>query len=171
MTQHDFRSGSKKHTKHKICALLTKTKPPQQNHSIKYHTLSFPNKIFCQNNKNSLIFLSGGKNIGKTALKNQLMDLLRHHVIRHDKVPTFELFLLTKWLFLLIEKYWNSINGEYIDVYIWEEATKVGAKHYEEFIRVFDDTLQMLRIPGGGFTVPINVACLIVFSNGGPGAM
>ena len=86
-TQHDFRSGSKKHTKHKICALLTRTKPPQQNHSIKYHTLSFPNKVFCQNNKTLMIFLSGGKNIGKTALKNQLMDLLRHHVIRHDKVP------------------------------------------------------------------------------------
>ena len=43
-----------------------------------------------------MILLSGGKNIGKTALKNQLMEFLRHHVIRHDKVPTFELFLLMK---------------------------------------------------------------------------
>ena len=40
------------------------------------------------------ILMSGGKNIGKTALKNQLMDLLRTHTIRHDKVPTFTHFIL-----------------------------------------------------------------------------
>ena len=44
----------------------------------------------------TFLFLSGGKNIGKTALKNQVMELLRSHVIRHDKVKTFEKMLVNE---------------------------------------------------------------------------
>ena len=71
----------------------------------------------------------------------------------------------------LFEKYWDAFNGEYVDLFVWDEASKSGCKPFRELIRVFDNHLQEVRLVGGKNSTPVNTACLLILGNGPPEAV